>query len=176
MRAQFQHCLCNRILGIILAGILFVSLSGCGEKAPKQFSERVGENSSSDTLGTTKEANMSYGKSANLLASKNFLLLESKGSNGRAVRHIMIIRESLVVSVSEGVDVSDQEAAATMAGQLYALRSGETMLKRDVIVSGDEIFQKASVNHFVKASDLLGDLKIPSGWDVPVFSVAWETY
>ena len=105
-----------------------------------------------------------------LLSSEHFLLLEKKEAVG--ARYVMILRESLVESVYTAGSL--EQTAATVAGQLFAARSGKEVAKTDVLASGEEIRRKAAVSRFARVSDLVGSLKVPPGWDVPVFSVAWK--
>jgi WD40 repeat protein len=99
----------------------------------------------------------------------DLLLLENK--NG----YVAILRESLVTSIAKNTATPLQETAAMIAGQLFALRSGKPS-EEDAVMSGNEVLRKATVSRFSRISDLVGQLTVPSGWDVPVFAVGWNAY
>lgn len=122
-------------------------------------------------------ASMSFGQnqqetvdpSATLRAYKEFLLLESVDE-----RHIVILRAALVASMT-GASESFERSAATIAGILYAARSGDAVNKADLAASGDDVASKATVRRLSRLSELVGAMRVPVGWnDVPVVVVNWR--
>jgi hypothetical protein len=89
-------------------------------------------------------------------------------------RHIVVLKKAMIDSLGSSAGAFNATAATT-AGILYSMRSGEPVAKADASRAGDEVASIAVVSHFNRLSELFqGNAQIPEGWgSVPVVVVSW---
>jgi hypothetical protein len=101
--------------------------------------------------------------------SEHFLLLEVAVP---APTYIMLLREATVSRVATSSGEGVEDAAKWTAGQLYSIAQGFTT-KDEIVRAGAEIFKKAWVMRFDRASGAAQIPELSAEWEVPVFAVCW---
>lgn len=112
---------------------------------------------------------------AMLTTNQYFLLFDQIDPGNAGARHVMVLRHSLVEKLrSPGKSIPYDSDAAQTAGILYAARSGLPMDRTALSLAGYDVASRAIVRRFDNASDLLGSITVPAGWNEPIVAVTWQ--